>query len=291
MCICSLQAAKNFQLKESEHKSVSEARGYIPMVTPQQVVLSSKNLPPISAGSAPSASSSSSSVATSGISNGPTGGVANVSSKATPNKDKDAATTKSGETGKVYVAWCVHDSFFMYSLAEPEEVGGTADLLTVKAEEEETLSQEKSSSPTPQLPRLKNRSEALLDRILSKKQTPPPTTLPTSSTMVSTSSNLPAVAPPTTAVAPPTAASLLGSVGVASGLAPPTIAATAAAKALLSGAATVVGVPVASGSLLGMPRGPAASCTLPGQGAVLTTSAILPPPPPVVITEPNQSQE
>lgn len=86
-------------MKESEHKSVSEARGYIPMVTPQQVLLSTKNLPPISAESAPFSSS----VATSGVSNGPMGSVAESSSKTTPTKDRDADKTKSGETGKFYL--------------------------------------------------------------------------------------------------------------------------------------------------------------------------------------------
>jgi hypothetical protein len=168
------------------------------------------------------------------------------------------------------------------------EADESTDSLTVTAEEGDKPSSQpsalgKSSSPTPQLPRPKTRSEAILDRILSKKQTPPPTATPTSST--TTSSSRPAVAPPTMVAAPPTAASLLESVGVASGLAPPTIA---AASALLSGAAAASR---GSGSLLGLPRGPTASSTLPGQGAVLTTSAILPPPPPVIITEPNQSQE
>ena len=58
-----------------------------------------------------------------------------------------------------------------------------------------------------------------------------------------------------------------------SGLMAPTIA---AASALLSG-----------GSILGLPRGPTSSA-LPGQWAVLTTSAVLPP---VVVTEPAASQE
>ena len=76
---------------------MSEARGYVPIVTPQQVVLSSKNLPPVSADSAPSSSSSSAAaaaMATSGVSNGPTGGVAEVPLKATPSKDKDTEKGK-----------------------------------------------------------------------------------------------------------------------------------------------------------------------------------------------------
>ena len=72
---------------------MSEARGYVPIVTPQQVVLSSKNLPPVSADSAPSSSSSAAAaaaaMATSGVSNGPTEGVAEVPSKATPTKDTE----------------------------------------------------------------------------------------------------------------------------------------------------------------------------------------------------------
>lgn len=76
---------------------MSEARGYVPIVTSQPVALSSKNLPPISAESAPS--SSTAAMATSGVSNGPTGGVAEVPLKGTPTKDKD--TTKSEEKGKL----------------------------------------------------------------------------------------------------------------------------------------------------------------------------------------------
>ena len=84
-------------MKESEQKSVSEARGYVPMVTPQQAMLVVKNLPPIPAGST---SSSSSSAAGGQVSNGPTGSVVNVPSKATPTKDKDAGATKSVESGE-----------------------------------------------------------------------------------------------------------------------------------------------------------------------------------------------
>ena len=80
---------------------MSEARGYIPMLTPQQVVLASKNLPPVSAESAPS--SSTTAMATSGVSNGPIRGVADIPLKDTPTKDKNASATKSEETGKFSV--------------------------------------------------------------------------------------------------------------------------------------------------------------------------------------------
>ena len=248
-----LQAAKNFQLKEAEHKSISEARGYVPMLTPQQAALAANSLhvSPITAESVTS-SSSPLSTATSGarVSNGPT-----------------------------------------------REASGESDSLTVKAEAVKTskYKEERKSSPNPSQPpsRQKNRSEAILDRILSKKKTPPPTATPTTSAMVTTSSiSLSSLAPPTvamalsnmappTVVAPSLASSLLGSVGVASGLTPPTIVAAAANVIAAAG----------GGSLLGLPR-PSISSTLPGQGAVLTTSAApRRTTPPVVISEPNKSQE
>lgn len=71
-------------MKEAEHKSLSEARGFVPIVTPQQAMLSAKNLP-----SVPDPSPSSASAAGSGsgeVVDGPQGG-----------KKKDDNTTNSGE--------------------------------------------------------------------------------------------------------------------------------------------------------------------------------------------------
>ena len=85
-----LQAAKNFQMKESEQKSVSEARGYIPMVTPQQVAMSARNLSPAIASTSLTSSSG-----------GVRGGEVGKASEGTQAKEKkDGKEAKPEETGE-----------------------------------------------------------------------------------------------------------------------------------------------------------------------------------------------
>ena len=101
---------------------MSEARGYIPMITPQQVVLASKNLPPVSAEPAPP-SSSTTATATSGVGNGPTGSVADIPLKDTPTKDKDSSTAKSEETGKFSVGVREYDFVCIAFCKQPFLIG------------------------------------------------------------------------------------------------------------------------------------------------------------------------
>lgn len=256
-----IQAARNFQMKESEQKSVSEARGYVPIVTPQQAMLSARNL------STAVASASSSRAET-----------IKPSEVAQAEEKKDIGGAKPEETGNLVrnclVLWSSLATFSHLfrtesKSADVESLGG------IQGEEEKPHPLEKRSSPAPgtQSSKQKNRSEVLLDRILStsKKTPPPPST--SAPAVTSTSSTLPPVAVQTSSA-------LLAPSGAVppAGLTTPAMA----ASALLAAAAASGGG--GGGGMLNLPRAPT-SCAVPGQGAVLTTSAVLPP---VVITEPQE---
>ena len=250
-------------MKESEQKSVSEARGYVPIVTPQQAMLSSRNLSTAVALSSASSSSRAETIKPSEV--------------AQAEEKKDIGGAKPEETGNLVrnclVLWSSLATFSHLcrtesKSADVESLGG------IQGEEEKPHPLEKRSSPAPstQSSKQKNRSEVLLDRILStsKKTPPPPST--SAPAVTSTSSTLPPVAVQTSSA-------LLAP----SGAVPPAgLTTPAMASALLAAAAASGGG--GGGGMLNLPRAPT-SCAVPGQGAVLTTSAVLPP---VVITEPQE---